>query len=382
VSLTTQGFYDDNINTQPNKVGSWGAFINPSVDYAQVWDTSTLTLGAGYGAYYYANAKEANISDWSQTFNLDAGFKHNFNPRISLDLADNFQVFQNASQVLLGQTGRIEGNNLGNNGTADLSIELTPRFSLVLGYQNVLYKYEEDQYAATLDRMENYGKLDLRYLWLPTTVAVVGGKIGSIDYNSGLPLYFPIPEPFSPNSDIKNNRTYFAYGGFDHSFNPSLTGSLRAGVQVQDFTNLDIDKQVNPYLDVSLTYAYSAGSKATFGIIHRANPTDVTGFSLGNPVLEQESTAIYANVSHAITAKLTGSLVATFQSSQFIGGSYDGQNEEWWSAGATLSYAFTKNLSASFAYYYDLLNSDVNVNGNYYRDYNRNRVFFGVTASY
>jgi hypothetical protein len=42
-----------------------------------------------------------------------------------------------------------------------------------------------------------------------------------------------------------------------------------------------------------------------------------------------------------------------------------------------MSYAVMRNLSLTVAYYYDLLNSDIPS-----RDYDRNRVFFGVTASY
>ncbi|HAB16031.1 MAG TPA: hypothetical protein DCE44_06245 [Verrucomicrobiales bacterium] len=90
------------------------------------------------------------------------------------------------------------------------------------------------------------------------------------------------------------------------------------------------------------------------------------------------STVLYVNVKHAITGKLSGSLTASFQSSEFVGGGrYDGENEQWWSAGATVSYAFTHNLSAQVSYYYDLLNSDIPS-----RDYNRNRVFFGISATY
>jgi hypothetical protein len=309
---------------------------------------------------------------------------HTFNPRMSLELSDNFALFQNANQLLMGQTGRINGNNISNDGKAAFTFELSTRWSFVVGYENLLYSYEEDQYAAALDRMEQYGRLDLRYLLTPTTVAVVGTKIGSVDYNSGLGMYFPgapSNSTLNPSSDVKDNRTYFAYGGFDHSFTPNFTGSLRAGAEIQEYTNFDVDNQVNPYVDVSLTYAYRMNSTAQIGLIHRTNASDVTGFVPGSiaegPTLEQISTAMYVNVSHAITGKLTGTLTASWQSSEFIGGVYDGENEEWWAVGASASYAIMKNVSATVSYYYDLLNSDIPS-----RDYNRNRVFFGLTATY
>lgn len=405
VGLTTQGFYDDNINTAPDgpgKVGSWGAYISPSVSYAQTWDQTSVTLGATYGAYYFANTESTLSSDWNNTFNFDAGVNHTFNPRVSLEVTDNFSLFQNASQVLLGQTGRIEGNNFSNDAAANLTVELSSRWSLVTGYENILFRYEEDQFAAPLDRIENYGRVDLRYLITPKTVGVLGTKVGNINYDSGLPFNpsFAGNPLTNPSTSIKDNMTYFAYAGFDHSFTPSFTGSLRAGAQIQDFYNYessildnDFGTEVTPYVDVSLTYAYAVGSSAQLGIIHRANPTDVTGtytyfggIPVFQPTLQQVSTAFYANVSHAITSKLSGSLSATFQSSEFIGNGYDltggldgynGETEQWWSVGATLSYAVMRNLSLTVSYYYDLLNSDIA-----FRDYDRNRVFFGVTASY
>jgi len=285
----------------------------------------------------------------------------------------------------MGQTGRINGNNISNDGDLALTLELLPRWSVVIAYENILYRYEEDQYAATLDRMENYGRVDFRYLMTPKTVALVGTKIGYVDYDSGMPFNPSFPQnPFlNPSTDIKNNMTYFAYGGFDHSFSPNFTGSLRAGAELQDYTNLDIDNELNPYLDFALTYSYALNSSMQLGIIHRSNATDVSGSFDGGgdgfePVLEQVSTALYANVKHAITAKLSGTLSASFQSSEFVGGgTYDGENEQWWSIGATVSYAITRNFSALVSYYYDLLNSDIPS-----RDYDRNRIFFGVSATY
>jgi len=402
VSLTTQGFYDDNINTAPDgpgKVGSWGAYISPSASYAQSWDQTTLNLGASYGAYYFANTEGTlEDSDWSQTANFNVGVNHTFNPRMSLEVTDNFSLFQNASQQLLGQTGRITGNNISNDGIANLSVELTSRLSLVAGYENVLFRYEEDQFASVLDRIENYGRFDLRYLITPKTVGILGTRIGDLNYDSGMAFNSnqPINAVTNPSTNIKDNMSYYAYAGFDHSFSPNFTGSLRAGAQIQDFYNYestvlgsDFDTQVNPYVDVSLTYAFTVGSSATVGVIHRANPTDLNGsFEAGGtfqPTLQQVSTAFYGNVTHAITSKLSASLMVTFQSSEFVGADsglgglegYDGQNEEWWSVGGNVSYALMRNISLTAAYYYDLLNSEISV-----RDYDRNRVFFGVTATY
>ena len=398
LGLSAQGFYDDNINTRPNgagKIGSWGSLVTPSATYNESWDQTSLTLGASYGAYYFADTKGTLSDNWSQTANVRVGAQHTFNPRLTLDVNDNFAIFQNASQVLLGQVGRLNGNNINNIANVNLSAELSNRFSIVVGYENDLFRYQQAQYAAYLDRIENYGKFDVRYLVTPKTVAVVGTKSGDISYDRNLGLNNPSAPPDNlllgnPSSKIKNNYSYFVYGGFDHSFTPSVIGSLRAGAQLQDFYNIDgvwvapniltkYDTQVNPYVDVNLKYGFTAGSSAVIGVIHRANPSDVAGQQIGGvftPTLQQVSTALYTSVNHAITSKLSGSLVGSFQSSQYVGG-YGGFVENWWSVGATASYQVVRNLAVTVSYYYDLLNSQVPG-----RQYDRNRVFFGLNASY
>jgi len=263
-----------------------------------------------------------------------------------------------------------------------------------VGYENDLFRYQEDAFAAFLDRIENYGRLDLRYLVTPKTVAVVGTKSGTLSYDRNLGLNQPATAPNSsnnPSSGLKNNDSYFVYGGFDHSFAPSLLGSLRAGAQIQEFYNYNsgyytpagsgLGTQVNPYVDVNLKYGFTAGSSAVIGVIHKANPSDVGGqvdptTGVFSPTLQQVSTALYTSVNHAITAKLSGSLVGSFQSSEYVGG-YNGLFEDWWSVGATASYQVVRNLAVTVSYYYDLLNSQVPG-----RQYDRNRVFFGLSASY
>jgi len=398
LGLSAQGFYDDNINTAPDsqKIGSWGSLVTPSASYNQSWDQTSLALGGSYGAYYFANAGNSVTDRWSQTANVKVGVEHTFNPRLTLDVNDNFAIFQNASQVLLGQVGRLNGNNINNIANVNLSAELSNRFSLVVGYENDLFRYQESAYAALLDRIENYGRFDVRYLVTPKTVAVVGTKSGNLSYDRNLGLANSAIAPNStsnPSSGLKNNDSYFVYGGFDHSFAPSLLGSLRAGAQIQEFYNYNsgyyqnlppgssLGTQVNPYVDVNLKYGFSPGSSAVIGVIHRANPSDVGGqqnptTGVFTPTLQQLSTALYTSVNHAITSKLSGSLVGSFQSSQYVGG-FSGYMEDWWSVGATASYQVVRNLAVTVSYYYDLLNSQVPN-----RQYDRNRVFFGLSASY
>jgi hypothetical protein len=139
---------------------------------------------------------------------------------------------------------------------------------------------------------------------------------------------------------------------------------------------------VNPFVDVSATYAYAPGSSAQLGFRHARNATDLDDVqSVLNSVLDQQSSLVYASLNHQITGKLRGSLIAQYQNSEFIGvvknNPNDGRGEDYLSMGFTLSYRFTNYLSGEAAYYYDRLASDVD-----FRDYSRNRVFIGIRATY
>ena len=70
-----------------------------------------------------------------------------------------------------------------------------------------------------------------------------------------------------------------------------------------------------------------------------------------------------------------------FQNAEFVGVSEnqgnDGDAETYLSLGVTLSFKINAYLAAEAAYYFDRLGSDVD-----FREYDRNRVFVGVRATY
>ena len=116
------------------------------------------------------------------------------------------------------------------------------------------------------------------------------------------------------------------------------------------------------------------------GVKHQRNATDLFD-EYANPVLDTESTLGYVTVTHKITEKLNVSLNGLFQDSSFEAPNtvIDGESEQYWSFGVSLSYQFTRWLSGEASYYYDNLDSKL-VQG--YREYDRNRVFLGVRFSY
>jgi hypothetical protein len=157
-----------------------------------------------------------------------------------------------------------------------------------------------------------------------------------------------------------------------------LVGAVRVGAQFIDWTNAQAGQRndgVNPYADANLTYSYSDGSTVQLGVRHGRNATDLQG------VLDQQFTMVYGSINHQITARLRGSFIGQFQNAEFVGVSEnqgnDGDAENYLSLGVTLSFKINAYLAAEAAYYFDRLSSDV-----VFREYDRNRVFVGVRATY
>jgi len=377
ISAGLRGFYDDNIYTAPKasvrKIESFGFEISPSVEYVASFEQTTISAGYGYTGRYFEKD-----SHWDQSHRFTGDLKHNFSPRLTLEVGERFMVAQEPSELLGGQPLRTKGDNVSNDAHIGLTIELAPRLSAVVGYRNGLYDYSDANYKGVLNRTEHLPSLNLRYQILPSTVGVLGYQYGITDYDSNL----LIPGTGIKSSD-RDNTSHYAFGGVDHSFSSQLSGSVRVGAQITDYVNAPagaaVQSKTSPYADASLKYAYAPGGAFQVGVRHQLNPTDIAVDSTGGIVQDQESTAVYASVTHDITAKLKGRITAQYQNSEFhTGGLLDGQTEDFMSAGATLSYAFTHNLSAEAAYYFDNLESKSILA----REFARNRVFLGIRASY
>ena len=193
---------------------------------------------------------------------------------------------------------------------------------------------------------------------------------------------------FNPQS--KDQNSHFIYGGADHNFTSQLLGSVRVGVQITEWDRYDAAgskgggsrSSASPYADASLSYAYAEKSNIRVGVKHQRTATDLfTLLNATNPVLDTESTTAYVQVTQKITSKLNISGTALFQSSDFEapGTDLDGESEQYWNFGVTLSYQFTRWLAGEASYYYDNLSSSDLVA---FREYDRNRLFLGVRFSY
>ena len=115
----------------------------------------------------------------------------------------------------------------------------TERFSTVTGYSVTGIFYEQAAAKQTSDYVQQTFSNQFRYQWTPTTTLVTEYRFGLVNY-----LY---------NSQL-NSITNYGLAGFDHSFSPKATMTLRAGGEIQDAKVGG--STASPYAEITANYQY------------------------------------------------------------------------------------------------------------------------------
>lgn len=396
VSASVRAFYDDNYATAPKETerDSFGVSVSPSITFNVVKDQTHISGGYVYDMRWYEDRSDNEI-DQSHVFNVKLG--HAFSENHKLDVSESFVVAQ--EPALLEPPGpqstflRTDGDNIRNLASAVYEGKFSERDGILVSYSNTFYDYDEEgngSRSAVLDRMEHMFTLNYRRNLRDSTLGILGYQLGVIGYNddhsldglTGVQPGVPFVDP-----EIRDNLSHYIYLGLDHSFNTKVIASLRAGAQIIDFHNLDEapagisgttdDSDITPYVDGSVSWTYNPGSYMQAGVRYARNPTDIAFYGGPVPAFDQQSLAFYAAVNHRITQKLNLRLMGQFQNSEFQGGTVDGQDDNYFTAGLGLTYQFNPWLSAETGYNYDRLDSDLAG-----RSFTRNRVFIGLRATY
>jgi hypothetical protein len=407
VGATLRGFYDDNINTLPDnqplppgyKRDSFGFEASPFLRLSFPTGQTTFDLGYVYSFKYYENKPVGNTDNYDQTSDFEVGMTHAFSERYQLKVKDSFVIGQEPDMLRAGNTydtfQRISGFNLRNYGDVGFTAQITPEVGTEIGYANTYYSYADNQTSGTpgtpsyvgslsglLDEIDNVAHIDLRYLFQPQTTGVFGYQFRALDYIGGQPIGYyvnPSGNAVTVMSDQRNVYMNYLYLGVDHNFQPNLTGSVRAGAQYASYYNdPNSQDQLSPYAMLSLKYTYLPECYLQAGFVYDYTPSDV--FSVNNAgdiTLNAQSASIFGSITHRITPKLFGNVLAQFQNSTYYGGTYDGEADNYFLIGLNLQYRFTPNFSAEVGYNYDNVHSDIPG-----RTYDRNRVYIGVTGSY
>ena len=394
VSASLRGFYDDNINTVPNgpdKISSWGFQVDPGLNLNWQNEQTRLSAGYVYTFRYYDKKPINNSVNYDQDHSFNAALAHAFSERYQIAVNDSFVIGQEpdflraSSGQAFSDFQRVSGNNIRNYGDITFDAVMTRIFSLELGYNNQYFDYADSGGNATtpstaglLNRIDQSARLDTRWQVAPQTIGVIGYTFEQVSYigNEPIGLQGDGTELFSQDRNSYQNKIY---AGADHNFTPDFSGSLRAGGNVTDYYNNPggSASETTPFVTASLKYVYTVESSVEGGFSYDRTPIDIVSPSSDSFVRDADAIVVYAHLTHRIVPDLTGSLIAQFQDTIFNGGSVDGETERYFMLGLDLEYRFNAYLAANLGYNYDKVNSDING-----RSYDRNRVYFGLKASY
>jgi hypothetical protein len=405
LSASLRGFYDDNFLTQPanyptkyvdgvlqygHPLSSYGTEFTPSASFNHSIEDTLMSASYIYDLKYYGEH-----SYTEQSHQLNARLEHEFDEKDKVSVGETFVVAQEPTLIdpsIVSTPLLVEGNNIHNTGTVDYMRELTKVLDLHLGYANNLYAYRQvggdeatpysyASYSAQLDRIEQLATVDLRWKALPDTTGVLGYQYGNTGYTSPEKIIYGPTAATSYYSNVRDSDQDFVYVGADHSFTPEVNGSVRLGGEYIDYYKLlpSHTSKLSPYVDVSLTDQYQPKCSAQIGVKHLYSATDVVGSPGSSPVLDSSTTAAYASVNHAVSDKLTATVLGQAQFSTFEGGGqgYNGQGEAFFVAGLNIAYHINEWWITEAGYNYSKLNSDLPD-----RSYTRNFVYLGVRATY
>ncbi|HXI73672.1 MAG TPA: outer membrane beta-barrel protein [Verrucomicrobiae bacterium] len=390
LSGSLRGFYDNNYTTGNKQSGSGGFEVSPQVSINVPMQQTEFGMRFTYGLYYYQARENENQDSIDQTFQTDLWLDHAFSERWQVRVNDSFIYAQNPQLNTGGAVSnpfRTSQSYIANNGAVTLHTDWTREFSTSIYYQSAFYQYEDnngDQFdpslAGELNRLGNTAGIDFQWHQSPTTMFFVGGNFNQVNYTGDQGIGVDPVTGKVYVSDSRNSRSEAVYVGTTHNFTPNLTFTGRFGAQYTDYYNDSTQNPAwNPYGNLSLTYTYQPGCFAEIGFNQSMNSTDEVSVNSNNGsiTVSQESSVIYGSINHQITPKLRGSLIGQVQFSSFNGGTYDGDVDDFYSAGVNFTYAFNRHFSVDIGDNFDQLNSQVPGRG-----YNRNEVYAGVTATY
>jgi len=400
VAATLSGFYDDNVNSvssSANLLGyhraSAGFAVSPSISFTWPWEQTTISANYMYTFKDYDNKPIGNTENFDQNHTFNVALDHSFNENYQINAHDSFVIGQEPDFLRSGNTfstfQRTSGNNLRNAAAATLNGRLTPLLGFELGYANSLYHYADDandfanlgpSTAALLDRFDQVVHLDSVWQVQPETKAIVGYQFADSDYTAGQQIATDA-NGNSLNSDGRNSRSHYGYLGFDHQFQPDLSGAIRLGARYTDYYNDPSEStSLSPYVQLSLRYSYAPQCFIEGGFVQDRSATSLVGSGATGLTVDAETSNLYVNITHRLAHNLFGSIVGEFQNSDYNGGDYNGLSEQFYTLGVNLKYDFSRNFSGNIGYNYDKLESVNQIQNN--RSFDRNRVYLGITATY
>jgi hypothetical protein len=319
--------------------------------------TTRYTLGASASVLYYF--EDVTVGDDENVFysvRLQGSVVHRASRRLTL--SDSFYAtYEYEPNQQIGATVSRRTDQyfyLYNN--AALSYAWTRRFSTVANWVTSGITYDGDDVE---DRWANRIGLAARYLWSRATTLVGEYRFGITDYETGTADY----------------TSHYLLAGVDHMFNRVTQGSVRVGAEFRDNDNYDSNS--SPYIEASLVQLLNEGFSLRWAARYGLEDSELGSFE------SRTSIRMGVTAQYEFNPRLTGTAGMTYVHSEledsFAAGVSDG-DEDFLGINLGLSYLLYSNVRVEGGYSYGTLDS--NIDSGISRDFDRHRVFMGVSANF
>jgi len=319
--------------------------------------TTRYTLGASASVLYYFD--DVTVGDDENVFysvRLQGSVVHRASRRLTL--SDSFYAtYEYEPNQQIGATVSRRTDQyfyLYNN--AALSYAWTRRFSTVASWVTSGITYDGDDVE---DRWANRIGLAARYLWTRATTLVGEYRFGITDYETGTADY----------------TSHYLLAGVDHMFNRVTQGSVRVGAEFRD--NDNYDSNTSPYIEASLVQLLNEGFSLRWAARYGLEDSELGSFE------SRTSIRMGVTAQYEFNPRLTGTAGMTYVHSElddsYVAGVSDG-DEDFFGINLGLSYLLYSNVRVYCGYSYGTLDS--NIDSGISRDFDRHRVFMGVSANF
>jgi hypothetical protein len=380
--------YDDNIYTTTDlekktygaeEEESWKLYVEPKLDIHVLSATSYLGLSYQFSMIYYTDRADDD-TDIAHDALLDV--RHRFSPVIEVALRDLFRQTEEpeiAEDIVTAGGIRTipyqrNGDYAYNQASVGLNIQPSPQVAMNVSYANLLVDYDEgdwviDDYTRQprrgasyyFDRMAHTIGTRFQYIPVPESKINAGVSYSDIDYDV--------------DAVMKDSEAWIAYVGLDQSLSKRAVGSIMAGWQNRDFSDVDMTEDA-PFVDVSLGCKVGKKGNGKIGYRYGLAETEHAAFGV------EEAHTFYAGLNawplpgdpRLSVHVHTSYEMADFDASTIIGArDYQDRDEDAWLLGLVLRYQVVKNMYLEGGYRRTDVDSDFE--GSVYE---RNRYFVGL----
>lgn len=361
LTWTVSGYvgYDSNINSI-DIAEEESVYVQAGIgtQWAGGSRTTRYTLGASASIiYYFDDVVVADDENWFYSIRLQGSVVHRASRRLTI--SDSFYVtyeYEPNQQIGATVSRRTDQYFYFYNNLA-ASYAWTRRFSTVANWAFSSIIYDDGDIE---DRYTNRLGLQARYMWTRNTTLVGEYRFQHTSYEE---------------NDDADYTSHFLLGGVDHLFSRVTQGSIRAGAEFRDYDGYGTESF--PYVEGSLVHQLNEGFSLRLAARYGLEDSELGTFE------RRESFRIGATAQYDFSPRLTGTAGLTYvhgelKDSIAVGVS-DG-DEDFFGINLGLSYLMYSNVRLEGGYSFGTLESDVDATID--RDYDRHRIWAGVSATF